>query len=145
MSSIMIIEPDKWDILTVGSWELWTLAISELSMCRFLLSFIRRNAHLHVKNRSNTPREKTMRNSMTIADPRAVNHKDRDKLISHLDRCKYMTSLASVLVIKVTMNSLKEHAHLSCIIWCYAHKFQRLTKSFYPNVNTCLARYFGRH
>lgn len=144
MFSIMIIKPDKWDILTVGSWELRTLAISELSMCRFLLSFTRRNAHLHVKNRSNTPREKTKRNSMTIADPRAVNHKDRDKLISHLDRCIY-DFLASVLMIKVTMNSLKEHAPLSCIIWCYAHKLRWLTKSFYPNVNTCLARYFGRH
>jgi hypothetical protein len=83
---IEVIEPERGGILTVGSWELCTLDIAEVSMCRFLLSFARRNAHLHVKNRSNTPRENTVRNSMTIADPRAVTHRDKDKHISHLDR-----------------------------------------------------------
>lgn len=73
---------------------------------------------------------------MAIADPRAVIHRDKDKLISHLDRYRYDFP-ASVLMIKVTMHNLKEHAPLSCIIWYCAHKLQGLTKSFYPNVNTC--------
>lgn len=60
--------------LTVCLWELCTVDSSEdlFSWFVLLLSCTRRIAHLQVKYRSNTPREKMITNSMTMIDPKAV-------------------------------------------------------------------------
>lgn len=52
-----------------------------------------------------------MKNSTMIADPRAVLHRERYELINHLYITIYRyDSAASMLVTKVTMNDLKDHA-----------------------------------
>lgn len=61
---------DKNSILTVSLPKLCALAGSGVLAALFLLSFTRIVAHLHVKNISAAPRENTIMDSMTIADPK---------------------------------------------------------------------------
>lgn len=66
---------EVWGTLTVGLCKLDTLDSLIFLTSQLRLSFMRTIAHLHVKNKSSTPRKNTTTNSTTIADPRAVPHK----------------------------------------------------------------------